>query len=939
MDEIPHYLGADDNITLSRGLAPSGDVIFLPAVADAREGVDILRILHSFGLNRSIIPSDVALKEGYSLVQTEGRRFCFIATKGMNREPVPLAENLKNALVDKRLAEASSLWIPLMGLVEGDLSLEHIRQLFVDALTTTGWTSRQDARVTIAFPPDKLIHLEDLNDLHLDAAVGAALEFAATLSLAYVSDGSISTTLLFLSLATSQRRAAPDLLRVDVAASLFAETVRSLAGPRFLEVWNEYFRADRRPAKNVDRDWPIWPTPNVLDILRHAAKRSSDAIDVPSVSLGDLIAALISFPEGRHRNCMGKMGIPAQVLFDEFADAVAGQIGKKLFNDIASVDDKLGYESYADAISKFLIDPATLPPLSISIQAPWGVGKSSLMHQIRERLDPRIERVITDDSRLSVGGALAFLNRKRKIQRPKGKPGRLWTVWFNAWKYDSSEQVWAGLVDAIVSEISNRLSPVDRELFLFKLQLSRIDDGVVRRKIYERIFARWFGSIWKWAVGGLATMFAWLGVHEVVANALVHPQWLSVVGVVPLAGGGIALSFYAMRNYRVAVETTKSEPASFSLAEYLQVPDYSHSVGAIHQIHHDLSRVLALVPTHLGQDKAPPIVVFIDDLDRCSPTKVASVVEGVSMFLADDDYRCMFVIGMDPQVIAAALEEEHSKIRARLPTFEATVPLGWRFMDKVIQLPFTIPPTRSENFGSYVDWLTTIEPLPKKREPIQESGEPTEAGRLAAPKAGGQPAGAGIVGFEPKAAQGTSIGNAAEVSENSQKVVQEAVEKFRESRDVGALIKLAAPYAAANPRGMKRLANLARFYLGLRNARRSRQPEWQSPAVEQYARWVILTLKWPELMRWLLWGADEGIWTDDQGSVELIERRLQVLEKEAVKADTKEFWSDAVKQTLGLKIEGFSDWSSDQRLFEFFLAESRLGEEARLSAAIACEFW
>ena len=67
------------------------------------------------------------------------------------------------------------------------------------------------------------------------------------------------------------------------------------------------------------------------------------------------------------------------------------------------------------------------------------------------------------------------------------------------------------------------------------------------------------------------------------------------------------------------------------------------------------------------------------------------------MLLASDTYRCMFLIGMDPQMIAAALEKAHEEIRERLPSYERGVPLGWRFMDKFVQLPFTIPPQADLN--------------------------------------------------------------------------------------------------------------------------------------------------------------------------------------------------------------------------------------------------
>ena len=58
-------------------------------------------------------------------------------------------------------------------------------------------------------------------------------------------------------------------------------------------------------------------------------------------------------------------------------------------SDLWTVDDKLGYAEYARAIYHFLNDPRTEPPLTISIQAPWGDGKTSLMRMVQEQLDPK----------------------------------------------------------------------------------------------------------------------------------------------------------------------------------------------------------------------------------------------------------------------------------------------------------------------------------------------------------------------------------------------------------------------------------------------------------------------------------------------------------------------------------------------------------------------
>ena len=255
--------------------------------------------------------------------------------------------------------------------------------------------------------------------------------------------------------------------------------------------------------------------------------------------------------------------------------------------------------------------------------------------------------------------------------------------------------------------------------------------------------------------------------------------------------------------------------------------------------------MLGVVPKQPGESEPAPIVIFIDDLDRCSPSKVASVVEGVSMLLASDTYRCMFVIGMDPQMVAAALEKAHENVRKQLPRYERAVPLGWRFMDKFIQLPFTIPPTGGRQFEGYVDWLVGIAP------PIAPPEESDERPKPVNDLEPDSPTTHAATADDPS---GNGPGP------NSEPAAAPLAAAFVESRDVGAIIRKIAVDSVGNPREMKRMVNLARFYLALRSARRQRDERWRAPDLDQYARWIAVTLRWPDMLRWLQWGADEAHW-------------------------------------------------------------------------------
>ena len=67
-----------------------------------------------------------------------------------------------------------------------------------------------------------------------------------------------------------------------------------------------------------------------------------------------------------------------------------------------------------------LLNEETKPPLTLSIEGEWGSGKSFFMKKLDEYL------------------------------RQEGKR----TVWFNAWRYDKAEAVWAAFALSFIKQIS-----------------------------------------------------------------------------------------------------------------------------------------------------------------------------------------------------------------------------------------------------------------------------------------------------------------------------------------------------------------------------------------------------------------------------------------------------------------------------------------------------
>jgi len=610
----------------------------------------------------------------------------------------------------------------------------------------------------------------------------------------------------------------------------------------------------------------------------------------------------------------------------DFGTQLPANTSARIVRDYWTAEDTLGYGAYARAIALFLDHKDTREPLCVSIQAPWGAGKTSLMRMIQKRLDPLATLAAEAGGGISITPAesgartreaLAVLDDKDgSLPQPQtSRDQKLFTVWFNAWKYQSSEQLWAGLIDAILTQVTDRMSAAKRELFLFRLNVARIDREAVRRRVYERIVAVTWKTVWGWGrrlAGAVAVSSA------VVAGGVGAGDALGVAVATAGVGGAVALvALTVVQAGNKAKKEVTDEPMKVNFADFIRVPNYSARTGFIHDAAADLKQVLATIPTEYL-----PLVIFIDDLDRCTPDKVASVVEGVNLFLAGEFPNCLFVIGMDPQLVAAALDEAQAKIVQRLPGYDQATALGWRFMDKFVQLPFTVPPPDDEDLEHFSEaMLAGIDAREAAVSLAQRVGEADDTAVI-----------------DNGAATKTVHKLAAFLSR--EQVLEERQERYAETysdenpeaRDT--LNRIATRFSR-NPREIKRLTNVVRLLSMMRFAREDRG--LPVPSEQQYEDWVVLSLKWPDFVRWLSWAGGEGDSATPNSRAQ-VSTQLARLERAARDIPDFAAWRGAVAAYLGLPPESVP-WLAYPELHKFLTQQAARAEAERLSTATEIGFY
>lgn len=93
------------------------------------------------------------------------------------------------------------------------------------------------------------------------------------------------------------------------------------------------------------------------------------------------------------------------------------------------------------------------------------------------------------------------------------------------------------------------------------------------------------------------------------------------------------------------------------------------------------------------------IIVYIDDLDRCEPTRIIQCLEAVKLFV--NVKRTAFVIGADERIIEHAIEERY---KHKIEKNTISSPYS-DYMEKLIQLPYRIPRLSYSEQETYITLL------------------------------------------------------------------------------------------------------------------------------------------------------------------------------------------------------------------------------------------
>jgi WD40 repeat protein len=148
--------------------------------------------------------------------------------------------------------------------------------------------------------------------------------------------------------------------------------------------------------------------------------------------------------------------------------------------------------------------------------------------------------------------------------------------------------------------------------------------------------------------------------------------------------------------------------------------DYRGHLGLISQLHQDFQRLSDLLELageegegKTSDEKMPRIdriVLYIDDLDRCSPGRVVEVLQAIHLLLALPLF--VVVVGVDPRWLLRSLQR-HYRTMLTGPSRQKAAEelLNWastpqNYLEKIFQIPFALTPMDASGFARLVNALS-----------------------------------------------------------------------------------------------------------------------------------------------------------------------------------------------------------------------------------------
>ena len=297
---------------------------------------------------------------------------------------------------------------------------------------------------------------------------------------------------------------------------------------------------------------------------------------------------------------------------------------------------------------------------------------------------------------------------------PSAEVPQFQIIWFNAWKYADEKELWAALLQRLLSELKIHAVGGKRVRIKWELWKRSIEWKSGALDIARKLLPT--------AGKALAALAAGLAGSWLARLAVPNSASMQVTHAAATATGVLSMLAVAGAWLRANVSTPL---ADMDFEKYRKKASYSDHVAFLTEFSEELKDI-----TTIARGAGNPIVLMLDDLDRCLPEEAVSVLEAIKLFVGDET-PVAFVVGADREFIERAIDVMYASLKDKddpSPRKERFSQLGHEYLEKVVQLPFNLPPIEVDRIDRFIDDRFAEDTL------VRDNSQIFAAGLLANPR-------------------------------------------------------------------------------------------------------------------------------------------------------------------------------------------------------------
>lgn len=371
----------------------------------------------------------------------------------------------------------------------------------------------------------------------------------------------------------------------------------------------------------------------------------------PSASSARVAASFKALVPGDTETASNSSDPVAQPAAVNQADTITDGAIPAAMRDRFAGTDRLGRNHLAQVLAAMFDAPQQATPFTVAILGEWGAGKTAVMKLI-------------------------------EIHLKQAKHRRFYIAEFNAWEYEHTANIRAGLAQEVVKglvkdlrwwrrawlkvryackEYGAEFLPSLIKFLLFVLPLAGA--GLVTCKLFSRTWAESLPGAW----AGFVT-------------------------------GGLVFITTAWKH----LKTILDHPLSVKLETYLKLPSYGEHLGQVPVIRRQLENLCWLIiPQTESKANATVnggrLVVFVDDLDRCNSDCIINTLDAVRLVM--NIPGTIVVLLMDQRIAMKAVAEKYGEL-ADIDRDKNAIARD--YIAKIVQLPIILAASNSENVNGYI---------------------------------------------------------------------------------------------------------------------------------------------------------------------------------------------------------------------------------------------